>query len=564
MQYKSATVVFAALCITLLSPAAFSQATRPSSQAYRTYAMMHQGSADAGRSLFNDSKTLACTQCHTIAGTGGKAGPDLFAIGDKYGRDDLITSILDPSATIAVGYSTTVIRTKDGQLHQGIVKEASNDFVVLMEAQAKTERIASGDIADQRVTGKSFMPEGLASGLTVEQFADLISYLTTLKAPQSDVVLNHGMPLEIPALKTPVTLIPFSDPAKLFSHPTWFGSLPGVKDTYAVTEHFAGKIWLLKKTPDGEQRTVFLDLGKQPPNIKNLLGIVFHPEFATNRKYYFVRHELRGRQIASHVYQAEASQDLLRDSGKPPVELLELDAFTDVHYGGCLQFGPDGYLYIGMGDTGPQGDPGGHAQNLSMPLGKMLRIDVEHPDAGKMYGIPKDNPFIGVEGARPEIFAYGLREPWRFTFDPPTGDLWVGDVGQDLFEEVDIVRRGENMGWNVFEGFQRFSNKYRVEGRTFTPPVFAYTRKYGQSVTGGYVYRADKNSSFYGVYIFADYQSGRLFALTQKDRVLDQVRLIGQCPQHAVSIGKDDAGNLYVVGYEGTIYRIDLSNTKFE
>jgi putative heme-binding domain-containing protein len=564
MQYKFVTASAAALCSCLLSSAAPGQTTHPAPKAYRTYAMMHQGNADAGRSLFSDSKTLACTQCHTITGAGGKAGPDLFAIGDKYGRDDLITSILDPSATIAVGYSTTVIRTRDGQLHQGIIKDVSKDFVVLMEAEAKTERIADGDIADQRVTDKSFMPEGLASGLSVEQFADLIAYLTTLKAPQSDLALNHGMPLEIPSLKTPVTLIPFSDPGKLFSHPTWFGSLPGVKDTYAVTEHFAGKLWLLKKTPDGEQRTLFLDLGKQPPNIKNLLGIVFHPQFATNRKYYFVRHELRGRQIASHVYQAEASADLLHDSGKPPVELLELDAFTDVHYGGCLQFGPDGYLYIGMGDTGPQGDPGGHAQNLSLPLGKMLRIDVEHPDAGKMYGIPKDNPFIGVEGARPEIFAYGLREPWRFTFDPPTGDLWVGDVGQDLFEEVDIVRRGENMGWNVFEGFQRFSNKYRVEGRTFTPPVFAYTRKYGQSVTGGYVYRADKTSSFYGVYIFADYQSGRLFALTQRDRVLDQVRLIGQCPQHAVSIGKDDAGNLYVVGYEGAIYRIDLSNTKFE
>ena len=459
MQHNPLPARIAALCISLLATNAFSQAskpaTRPSARDYRTYAMIHQGNADAGRSLFNDNKVLACTQCHTLTGTGGKAGPDLFAIGDKFGRDDLITSILEPSATIAVGYSTTVIRTKDGQLHQGIVKEASKESVTLMMAESKVEHIATSDIDDQRVTMQSFMPEGLATGLSVEQFADLIAYLTTLKAPQSDIALQHGMPVDIPELKTPVTLTPFSDPNKLFSHPTWFGPLPGVKDTFAVTEHFAGKLWLLKKIPEGEQRTIFLDLGKQPPNIKNLLGVVFHPQFATNHKYYFVRHELRGRQIASHVYQAEASADFLHDSGKLPVELIELDAFTDVHYGGCLKFGPDGYLYIGMGDTGPQGDPAGHAQNLSLPLGKMLRIDVEHPDAVKMYGIPKDNPFVGVAGARPEIFAYGLREPWRFNFDFVTGDLWVGDDGQDLFEEVDIVRRGENMGWNVYEGFER-------------------------------------------------------------------------------------------------------------
>src|SRR5665213_798479 len=236
MQYNSLSARTAALCISLLATPVFCQTSkptaRPSPKDYRTYAMMHQGNADAGRSLFNDSKTLVCTQCHTLTGTGGKAGPDLFAIGDKFGRDDLITSILDPSASIAVGYSTTVIRTRDGQLHQGVVKDASKESVTLMGAESKVEHIAASDIDDQRVTMQSFMPEGLAAGLTVEQFADLIAYLTTLKAPQSEVALQHGMPLDIPSLKTPVTLTPFSDPDRPFSHPTWFGPLPGVKDTY--------------------------------------------------------------------------------------------------------------------------------------------------------------------------------------------------------------------------------------------------------------------------------------------------------------------------------------------
>ena len=201
------------------------------------------------------------------------------------------------------------------------------------------------------------------------------------------------------------------------------------------------------------------------------------------------------------------------------------------------------------------------------PWGKIHRFDVDHPESGKLYSVPKakDNPLVKRKGARADdLGVLVLREPWRISFDPVTGDLWAGDVGQDLYEEVDIIRRGENYGWNVYEGFERFSNKYRREGEHFVPPVFAYTRKYGQSVTGGFVYRADRNSSFYGVYLFGDWQKNRLFALTQKDRVLDKVRQIGICPQQVVSFGRDNAGELYVVGYQGMIYKIELSATRFE
>ncbi|MEO7319121.1 MAG: galactose-1-epimerase, partial [Chthoniobacteraceae bacterium] len=234
------------------------------------------------------------------------------------------------------------------------------------------------------------------------------------------------------------------------------------------------------------------------------------------------------------------------------------------HSGGCLQFGPDGFLYMVMGDTGPHNDPNGHAQNLQLLLGKVMRIDVDHEEAGRAYAIPADNPFRGQADVRPEIWAYGLRNPWRFSFDRLNGDLWLADVGQDRGEEVDIVRRGENYGWNVYEGFEPFSNQFKKEGRTFTKPFFAYRRQYGNSITGGHVYRGDKNSSFYGVYVCGDYNSKRIFGIAQQDGALKTARQIGTIPQRLVSFGEDEAGSLYAVGYEGTIYQIDFTGADFE
>ena len=165
---------------------------------------------------------------------------------------------------------------------------------------------------------------------------------------------------------------------------------------------------------------------------------------------------------------------------------------------------------------------------------------------------------------RPEIWAYGFREPWRFSFDALTGDLWVGDVGQDRVEEVDLVRRGENYGWNVYEGFELFSNRYRRPRESFIPPVFAYNRKYGNSITGGYVYRGSKSPSCYGVYICGDYTSRRIWGVMQKDRVLQTIEQIATCPQSISSFGTDETGELYAVGYDtGTIYHIDLSRCRF-
>ena len=157
-----------------------------------------------------------------------------------------------------------------------------------------------------------------------------------------------------------------------------------------------------------------------------------------------------------------------------------------------------------------------------------------------------------------------MREPWRFSFDAITGDLWVGDVGQDRIEEVSIIQRGENLGWNVYEGFEPFSDRYRKDGVAYVPPVFAYRRKYGASITGGYVYRGDKHSSFYGVYICGDYVSHRIFGLKQQDRTLQVVRQIGVAPLGIASFGTDEQGDIYVVGYEGIIYKLELATANFD
>jgi putative heme-binding domain-containing protein len=526
---------------------------------YRHFALIHEGDVARGKARFNDEERLACVRCHSLEGKPAKAGPDLYAVGDKFARRDLIESVVAPSATIAVGYSTTIFDLKDGEQVEGIVKNINDAAVDLVSGDGKQVRIRESEIENQRISSVSLMPEGLEAGLTLQEFTDLIEYLQSLKAPASENLLRHGMPAEIPMLATPVPLEPFITESNKFSHPVWFGEMPGGTNKFIVLEHETGRIWLLHRSAREEEKTLFLDLGANiiSGGTRGLLGFCFHPGFAQNHRYFITLHVVENGQIFSKTIERLASAEFLTDAGSAR-EILRIKAATGVHYGGSLAFGPDGMLYIGMGDTGPQEDPQGNGQNLSLLRGKIMRIDVEHPSGTNAYSIPMDNPFVNQAAVRPEIWAYGLREPWRISFDPINGQLWVGDVGQDRYEEVDIVRRGQNYGWNVYEGFEKFSDQYRRPKENYVYPVFAYARKYGPSVTGGFVYRADPRSSFYGAYIFADYESRRIFALTEKAGKLEEIRQIATAPQRVVSFGKDGKGEIYVVGYEGMIYRMDL------
>lgn len=546
-------------------------AQNPPPDAYRRAAFTQQGDVARGAKIFADEQRLGCAKCHSIDGSASKAGPDLFAVGDKFGRRDLVEAVLAPSATISPGYQTVVIETKDGEEVQGVLKRATDFTLELMNGDGKLISIPTAQIKARKGSSVSLMPEGLQAVLSSQEFADLIEYLATLKQKESALRSNHGMPSDIPELAKTVTIRPFLTNrfviprTKAGSGLTSFHQIPGSPNSFLVL-HQTGVIWKVEKSDAEEKRSAFLDLTGQVfyergPN--GLLDLTFHPKFSANRKYYVKYQIFENGTVATIIVEREFNADLT-DSGKPGRRLLKIESVAEDHSGGCLQFGPDGYLYIVMGDTGPHNDPNGHAQNLNLLLGKILRIDVDHRQSDIPYSIPADNPFVGRSDARPEIWAYGFRNPWRFCFDRLTGDLWAADVGQDRVEEVDIVHRGENYGWNVYEGFEPFSNQYKKEGRAFTMPVFAYARKYGNSITGGYVYRGDKNSSFYGVYLCGDYTSKRIFGITQESGTLKKARQIGVAPQGLVSFSEDEAGNIYVVGYEGMIYRVDFSNAHFD
>src|SRR5882672_8962834 len=226
--------------------------SRPSVMEYQNFAMMHQGDVERGKSLYFDQQRLGCSRCHTVDGKAALSGPDLMSIGDKFGRRDLVDSILAPSATIAVGYSTSIIKTRSGEMVVGTMKEASDEGVGIMQGDGTLVRIVTGQIAQRRTTDISLMPENLQDGLSLGEFAHLVEYLASLKTPQTITASHHGMPTTIPALAQPVSLVPFHVPEHKFAHPVAFVPVVGVADAFAVVEHETGKIWILRKSSGGE------------------------------------------------------------------------------------------------------------------------------------------------------------------------------------------------------------------------------------------------------------------------------------------------------------------------
>ncbi|MCX6953082.1 MAG: PQQ-dependent sugar dehydrogenase [Verrucomicrobia bacterium] len=551
--------------------------TNDPARTYRSFALVREGRVAEGRALFEAKDRVGCVNCHTTDGRGGKAGPDLAAVGDALGRAEIIEAILNPSATIAIGYGAVTVETSSGQSHVGVIKESDDRQVGLVGADGLLVRIPREDVKSQTPLPVSLMPPMLYAALSVQEFTDLVAYLTSLRQPANSLSLQVGMPEEISALERPLELRPVYGEALRFSSAAvrqpgdqrtgliWYGQEPGTLHYLAALQ--AGQIWRIDARRDGGHvKALFLDLtaeiySRRGPN--GLLHVTFHPNFRENRKYYLAHQVFEGGKIFTTVVERRVAENRLTDSGEPSRQLLKIATVTENHTGACLAFGPDGFLYFSMGDTGPQRDPNGHAQNLGLLLGKILRLDVDHRDPGLEYAIPGDNPLRDQAGARAEIFAWGLREPWRFSFDAATGDLWVGDVGQDRVEEVSIVRRGENLGWNVYEGFEAFSNRHRAPGQSYVSPVMAYKRKYGNSVTGGYVYRGDRQSSFYGVYVFGDYTSKRIWGLVQQDRHLTALRQLAVAPESLASFGTDEAGRIYAVGYEGMVYELMFAGATF-
>lgn len=243
------------------------------------------------------------------------------------------------------------------------------------------------------------------------------------------------------------------------------------------------------------------------------LSIAFHPKFAENGRF-FVNYTTRPVKKITTII-SEFKADPKANTVDPQTEkvILKIDQPYSNHNGGQIKFGPDGMLYIGMGDGGSGGDPQNRAQNMQDLLGKILRIDV---DSGGEYQVPKDNPFVGDKAYRPEIWASGLRNPWRFTFDRETGICYTGDVGQGKYEEVDVIVKGGNYGWRIREGAHTFKPDDRNKAELIDP-IAEYGRNLGQSITGGYVYRGKAIPALQGVYLYADFQSGRFWGLKYED-----------------------------------------------
>jgi len=287
---------------------------------------------------------------------------------------------------------------------------------------------------------------------------------------------------------------------------------------------------------------------------KGLLGIAFHPSFSSNHKFYVDYTRRNGTQLQTVIaeYLASSANPNVADPASARI-LLVVDQPFDNHNGGQLAFGADGFLYIAFGDGGSGGDPHGNGQNTNAILGKIVRIDVNTTTAGKQYGIPSTNPFASGGGA-PEVFAYGFRNPWRFSFDSATQQLFVGDVGQDAFEEVDIVESGKNYGWNIMEGNHCY-NATTCNSAGLIPPIVDYSHSEGSAVTGGFVYRGAAIPNMVGRYIFGDFGSGNIWILTLDGTTWTRSLALAS-GRGISSFARDDNNELYVVDYSGTILKI--------
>ena len=290
-----------------------------------------------------------------------------------------------------------------------------------------------------------------------------------------------------------------------------------------------------------------------------LLGVTFHPNFQQSGKLYvnYVRSSSGQIQSVIAEYQLAASNPNQADPASERILLTvnQVGNFSN-HKAGQLAFGPDGFLYFGLGDGGSEGDPFGNGQNTQTLLGKLMRIDVDATSPGLQYRVPPDNPFVGG-GGLPEIWAFGFRNPWRFSFDRPTGRLFLGDVGQDSFEEVDIVTKGGNYGWNIMEGLHCFNPPSGCNMTGLVLPIAEYSHAEGDAIIGGYVYHGAAIPALQGAYIFGDLGSGKIWALTQPSPNTFTRTLLATTGKFTSSLGQDQSGELYLVDYSGgNIFKI--------
>ncbi len=332
-------------------------------------------------------------------------------------------------------------------------------------------------------------------------------------------------------------------------------------DRVFVAEQY-GSIRIVANDQSATETKLFLDIEdqvmyKDKENEEGLLGLAFHPKYKENGQF-FIYYTTRDAPNTSVISRFRVSKDNPdKADAEFEEEIMRIKQPFWNHNGGTIIFGPEGYLYVGLGDGGKANDPLLAGQDLSTLLGSILRIDIDNKDEGKNYAIPKDNPFVGKEDARGEIYAYGVRNIWRMAFDSETGVLWAADVGQKLYEEINIVVKGGNYGWNVREGFHKFAGETEKTPEGMIDPVWEYNHNIGKSITGGNVYRGQRASKLTGKYVYGDYVTNKFWALdydTEAKKVRANYSIPGGENKPVMTFGEDQAGEMYFTDSFGRLF----------
>ena len=319
----------------------------------------------------------------------------------------------------------------------------------------------------------------------------------------------------------------------------------------------AGTIKVFENESSTSSSTTFLDISDRliSGGERGLLGLAFHPNYENNGYFYVNYTADNGGNTVISRFEVSSSDPDLADANSETILLEYSQPYTN-HNGGYITFGPDGFLYISSGDGGSGGDPDGNAQDRTNLLGNILRIDVDGSENGNNYAIPSDNPFVGnAQNFREEIFAYGLRNPWRFSIDSETGQILAGDVGQNQLEEIDIIESAGNYGWNIMEGTECYQSD-SCDQSGLILPIWEYGRSEGVSVTGGYIYRGPSLNDLTGNYIYGDFGTGKIWSLDISDLDNPENTELMDTDLQISSFGTDADNELYITAFDGNIYRI--------
>jgi len=388
-----------------------------------------------------------------------------------------------------------------------------------------------------------------------------IFFVTALSAQEAPYGIetrqaNTTLRLDSPGYALAPMQLELAFPNLLFSSSLHLTHAGDGSDRIFVVER-GGQIHVFANDRSADSSALFIDLRDRVSTSSGeagLLSIAFHPRFRDNGQFYLF-YTTTGN-LRTRVSEFRTAGDSQRGDPSSERVLLDVEQPAGNHNGGQIAFGPDGYLYIGLGDGGRANDVFQNGQNPTTLLGAILRIDVDNKQDGLAYAIPPDNPFDGSQERRREIWAWGLRNPWRFSFDRHTGELWTGDVGQNKWEEIDLIVRGGNYGWNTMEGTHCFNPSNNCDSSGLIPPVHEYDHDTGRSITGGHVYRGPRLVRLQGAYIYGDFVDKQVWGLRRGPDGQIENELLALSPSPIASFGEDESGEVYIVGFDGRIYRL--------